>query len=61
MCDNVSLKKICDICDKKICLHANIPGSKAALMRNYFSRHNNFHLNGSRLLSLSLARLFLTE
>ncbi len=37
----------------KILLHANIRARKAALVRNYFSRHNNFHLHSSRLSSLS--------
>ncbi len=40
----------------KIVLHANIPARKAALLRNYFSRRNNFGLLGSHsLLSLSLS------
>ncbi len=42
---------------KNICVknhHANIWAREAALVRNYFSRRDNFHLNGSWLPSLFL-------
>ncbi len=45
--ENVTLVKK-NIC-VKILLHTNIQARKAALQRNNFSRHNNFHLNGSSL------------
>ncbi len=51
-CVMVLVKK--NIC-VKILLHANIQALKAALVRNYFYRHNNFGLHSSRLLSLSLS------
>ncbi len=43
MFDNMIEKNVCI----KILLHANIRAKTAALMRNYFSRRNNFHLYGS--------------
>ncbi len=42
----------------KIVLHANIPAGKAALGRNYFSRHNNFGPHCSQLPSLSCSMIF---
>ncbi len=42
----------------KIPLHVNIPARKAALVWNYFSRRNNFGLNGSRLPFLSRLVIF---
>ncbi len=48
----------------RILLHANIQARKAALVRNYFSRRNNFHLNSSQVplsFSLSLAQWLLTK
>ncbi len=44
----------------KILLSANVWARKAALVRNYFSRRNNFHLSCSWLPSLSLAQQLLT-
>ncbi len=37
----------------KILLHTNIPARKTALVRNYFSRHNDYCLDSSLLSSLS--------
>ncbi len=51
MCDNIIKKNIC----VQICHHANVQARKAALGRNYFSKRNNFCLNGSQLLSLLLS------
>ncbi len=46
----------------KILLHANIQARKAALVRNYFSRCNNFLVSGYQLPSLSfLLSDFLTK
>ncbi len=42
----------------KILLHANIRARKAALVRNYFTRRNNFRLNCSCLPSLSHSVIF---
>ncbi len=50
-CVTTLLKK--NVC-VKIHLHANMSARKAALVRNYFCRCNNFRLSSSQLLSLSL-------
>ncbi len=42
----------------KILLHANIWARKAARVRNYFSRRNNFGLGDSQLSSLSCSVIF---
>ncbi len=42
----------------KILLHTNIQARKAALVRNYFSRRNNFCLKRSQLPSLSCSVIF---
>ncbi len=45
----------------KILLHANIQAGKAALVRNYFSRRNNFFLNSFWFLaplSLTCSEIF---
>ncbi len=55
--ENVTLVKK-NVC-VKILLHANIQVRLAALVRNYFSRCNNFDLHGSRLsLSFSCSAIF---
>ncbi len=56
MCDNTVKKNV----HVKIVLHTNIWARKAALVRNYFSRCNNFCLNGSPLC-ISLSQCFLTK
>ncbi len=54
MCDSIRWKeRLC-----QILLHANIQARKAALVRNYFSRRNNFRLSGSELPSLSVSLSF---
>ncbi len=42
----------------KILLDADIPARKAALIRDYFSRRNNFGLHGFWLLSLARSAIF---
>ncbi len=45
----------------KILLYVNIQAGKAALVRNYFSRRNNFHLNCYQLDQIYADVLFRKE